>query len=190
MFLRALGCVTSRFRKLRSGRLQGLQARAAPTASPSTRTARWSRRTRAYRNRDDVNLASLGRLEAALDRLQRAGRLRATTRRFNLYLDEYGYQTRPPDRTAGVSLATQDRWLQRAAYRAWRDPRVRLLDAVPVVRRAAAARRQRVRRLAVGPALPRRARRSPRSRTSTRRCSSMRRAAGCGARRGPAARRP
>jgi hypothetical protein len=26
-----------------------------------------------------------------------------------------------------VSLATQDRWLQIAAYRAWRDPRVRLL---------------------------------------------------------------
>jgi hypothetical protein len=82
---------------------------------------------RAYRNRDDVNLASLGRLEAALDRLQRARRLRSTTRRIGLFLDEYGYQTRPPDRTAGVSLTTQDRWLQIAAYRAWRDPRVRVL---------------------------------------------------------------
>ena len=28
---------------------------------------------------------------------------------------------------APVSLATQDRWLQIAAYRAWRDPRVKLL---------------------------------------------------------------
>jgi hypothetical protein len=58
---------------------------------------------------------------------ERAGRLKASTHRFGLFLDEYGYQTRPPDKTAGVSPATQDRWLQMAAYRAWRDPRVRLL---------------------------------------------------------------
>jgi hypothetical protein len=126
VFVRALGCVSSGFRKLRSGDCRGFRpARADGFAfhphgtliSPDS----------AYRNRDDVNLGSLGRLEGALDRLQRAGRLRATTRRFNLYLDEYGYQTRPPDRTAGVTLSRQDHWLQRAAYRAWRDGRVRLL---------------------------------------------------------------
>jgi hypothetical protein len=126
VFLRALGCVDRGYRRLRTGGCKGFQPATADgfafhphglLTSPDV----------AYRNPDDVNLASLGRLEAALDRLQRAGRLKASTRRFGLFLDEYGYQTRPPDKTAGVSLATQDRWLQKADYRAWRDKRVRLL---------------------------------------------------------------
>ena len=126
LFLRALGCVSGSYRRLRTGDCKGFKpARADGFAFHPHGTL--TSPDRAYPNRDDVNLASLGRLETALDRLQRAGRLRPSTRRFNLFLDEYGYQTRPPDRTAGVSLATQDRWLQRAAYRAWRDPRVRLL---------------------------------------------------------------
>ena len=126
LFVRALGCVSGSYRKLRTGYCKRFKpARADGFAFHPHGTL--TSPDRAYRNRDDVNLASLGRLESALDRLQRAGRLRPTTRRFNLFLDEYGYQTRPPDRYAGVSLATQDRWLQRAAYRAWRDPRVRLL---------------------------------------------------------------
>jgi hypothetical protein len=126
LFLRALGCVSSGYRKLRTGDCKGFKPATADGFAFHPHGTLFSP-DRAYRNRDDVNLASLGRLETALDRLQRAGRLRPSTRRFNLFLDEYGYQTRPPDRTAGVSLATQDRWLQRAAYRAWRDPRVRLL---------------------------------------------------------------
>ena len=126
VFLRALGCVDARGRRLHSGPCRrfapatgdGFAFHPHGTLLPPDR---------AYPNRDDVNLASLGRLESTLDRLQRGGRLRASTRRFALYLDEYGYQTRPPDRTAGVAPATQDRWLQLAAYRAWRDPRVKLL---------------------------------------------------------------
>jgi hypothetical protein len=126
VFLRALGCVNASGRRLRSGYCKGFKPAAGDGFAfhpHGTLVAP----DRAYPNRDDVNLASLGRLESWLDRLQRGGRLRASTRRFGLYLDEYGYQTRPPDRTAGVSLATQDRWLQMAAYRAWRDSRVKLL---------------------------------------------------------------
>jgi hypothetical protein len=82
---------------------------------------------RPLRHRDDVNLGELGDLADTLDRLQRRGALRATTRRFGIYVDEYGYQTNPPDRIGGVSARTQDTWLQRAAYLAWRNPRVKLL---------------------------------------------------------------
>jgi hypothetical protein len=82
---------------------------------------------RAFANPDDVNLASLPRLESALDKLQHLGALKPTTRRFDLYLDEYGYQTNPPDKIAGISATAQSQWLQRAAYQAWRDPRVKLL---------------------------------------------------------------
>ena len=125
-FLRALGCVDARWRPLRSGLCKGFKPATGDGFAFHPHGTLTSP-NRAYPNRDDVNLASLGRLESTLDRLQRGGRLRASTRRFGLFLDEYGYQTRPPDRTAGVSLATQDRWLQIAAYRAWRDRRVRLL---------------------------------------------------------------
>jgi hypothetical protein len=126
VFLRALGCVDSRSRRLRSGGCKGFKPATADGFAFHPHGTLFSP-DRAYPNPDDVNLASLGRLESTLDRLQRGGRLLATTHRFGLWLDEYGYQTRPPDKTAGVSPATQDRWLQRAAYRAWRDPRVRLL---------------------------------------------------------------
>jgi hypothetical protein len=125
-FLRALGCVDARWRRMRSGSCKGFRPATGDGFAFHPHGTLISP-DHTYRNRDDVNLASLGRLEAALDRLQRAGRLHASTRRFGLFLDEYGYQTRPPDRTAGVSLATQDRWLQKAAYRSWRDSRVRVL---------------------------------------------------------------
>ena len=125
-FLRALGCVDARWRRLRTGYCKDFKPATGDGFAFHPHGTLISP-DRAYPNRDDVNLASLGGSESWLDRLQRGGRLRASTRRFGLYLDEYGYQTRPPDRTAGVSLATQDRWLQIAAYRAWRDPRVKLL---------------------------------------------------------------
>src|SRR3954452_2579926 len=126
VFLRALGCVDRGYRRLRSGACKVFRPATADGFAfhpHGTLTAP----DRAYPNMDDVNLASLGRLEHALHRLQRAGRLQATTHRFGLFLDEYGYQTRPPDKTAGVSLANQDKWLQMAAYETWRARRVRLL---------------------------------------------------------------
>jgi hypothetical protein len=125
-FLRALGCVSASFRRLRSGACRHFAPARADGFAFHPHGGLYSP-DRPFANRDDINLVSLGRLEAALDRLQRGGRLRGTTRRLGLYLDEYGYQTRPPDRTAGVSLATQDRWLQRAAYLAWRNKRVQVL---------------------------------------------------------------
>jgi hypothetical protein len=126
VFLRALGCVDRSFHRLKTGRCKHFKPATGDGFAFHPHGTLTSP-DRAYPNHDDVNLASLGRLEQTLDRLQRGGRLQASTTRFGLYLDEYGYQTRPPDKTAGVSLATQDRWLQIAAYRAWRDPRVRLL---------------------------------------------------------------
>jgi hypothetical protein len=59
-----------------------------------------------------------------LDRLRNAGRLRING---SLWLDEYGYQTNPPDPFLGVSPTRQDDWLQEAAYLTWRNPRVKLL---------------------------------------------------------------
>jgi len=127
VFLRALGCVDSRFRKVRSGRCKGFRS-ALGDGYAYHPHAVLTAPDKAFRNKDDADLASLGRVESTLDRLQRHRRLRATTHRFYLYLDEFGYQTNPPDKLVGVSLKTQDKWLQQAAYLAWRDHRVKLFS--------------------------------------------------------------
>ena len=44
-----------------------------------------------------------------------------------IWLTEYGYQTNPPDRTDGVSLATQARYVSEAGLRAYQLPQVTLL---------------------------------------------------------------
>jgi hypothetical protein len=127
VFLRALGCVDKNYRKLTTGRCKHFKPAPADgfafhphgvLAAPE----------KVFPSADDVSLASLPRLETALDKLTRAGRLSSRNKKLNLYLDELGYQTDPPDVLAGVSLNTQDSWLQRAAYQAWRDKRVKLFS--------------------------------------------------------------
>ena len=47
--------------------------------------------------------------------------------RARIWLTEYAYQTNPPDRVLGVSLALQARYASEAAYIAYRTPRVDML---------------------------------------------------------------
>jgi hypothetical protein len=124
-FLRALGCVNSHYAKLRSGACKGFKPATGDGYAYHPHSVLLAP-NRPFPNHDDADIASLGRVESTLDKLQRRGRLKATTHRFNLYLDEFGFQTNPPDKLAGVSLSHQDKWLQQAAYLAWRDPRVKL----------------------------------------------------------------
>ena len=125
-FLRALGCVDERLRPLRSGGCAHFQPAIADGFAYHAHSTRLPP-DEPYDNADDANLASLPTLERLLDRLQAAGRLVGTTRPLGLWLDEYGYQTDPPDRQRGVTPGQQDRYLAQAAYMAWRDPRVQLL---------------------------------------------------------------
>jgi hypothetical protein len=125
LFLRRLGCRSDRFRRIRSGSCK----RFKPATGDGFAIHPYSGRLapqRSHPNADDVALASVSRLTKTLDRLQRRRALKATTRRFGIYVDEYAYQTKPPDRIGGVALYRQDRWLQEAAYIAWRNPRIRL----------------------------------------------------------------
>jgi hypothetical protein len=124
-FLRALGCVDVKYKPIRSGRCKNFKP--APGDGFSFHPhGILTAPDRVFPNGDDVNLASLPKLESALDKLQRGGRLKPSGRRFDLYIDEYGYQTNPPDELSGISVTAQSQWLQRAAYQAWRDPRVKL----------------------------------------------------------------
>jgi hypothetical protein len=125
VFLRALGCVNTAYKKVRSGRCKGFKPATGDGFAFHPHGV-LTAPDKAFTHADDVSIASLGRLESALDKIQRTGGLKTNTRRFNLYSDEYGYQTTPPYRISGVSPSNQSAWLQRAAYQAWRDPRVKL----------------------------------------------------------------
>lgn len=124
-FLRALGCVDAKFKKQSTGRCKGFKA---PTADGFAFHPHGvlAAPEKVFPNKDDVSIASLSRLTSTLDKLQKAKRLKSTTSKLGLYLDEFGYQTNPPDKFTGITLTQQDQWLQRAAYQAWRNPRVKL----------------------------------------------------------------
>lgn len=126
-FIRAFGCVDEQYKPIRTGRCRGFQPARIDgfayhphsiKASPSTPSART----------DDANIADLRKLEDTLDGVQRArGFTTPTGAHTPLHLTEFGYQTSPPDPYDGIPVARQSRWLQEAAYIAWRDPRVRTL---------------------------------------------------------------
>jgi hypothetical protein len=125
LFLRRLGCRSDAWTRITTGECRGFK----PATGDGFAIHPYSGRVapeRPHPNPDDVGLAQISNLTATLDRLQRAKALRSTTPRLGIYIDEYGYQTSPPDRIAGVGPHKQDAWLQRAAYLAWRHSRVKL----------------------------------------------------------------
>ena len=124
-FIRALGCVNARYRKVRSGQCRRFRPLTADLFAYHPHGLKLAPDA-PDRVDDQAHLADLSEVTSALDRVQRAGGLRVRgASRLPLYLDEYAYQTRPPDRVLGVSASTQSRWLQQSAYLAWRHPRVR-----------------------------------------------------------------
>ena len=125
-FLRALACVDAKLRPITTGGCATFKPAVADGIAYHPHSTR-NPPDQAYANPDNADLASLSRVEALVDRLQQRGRLWGSSTPLNFWLDEYGYQTYPPDKARGVSLARQDRYLQQAAYVAWRDPRVQLL---------------------------------------------------------------
>jgi hypothetical protein len=125
-FIRAMGCVDRDLKPITRGACRGFQPALADGFSYHPHSTRHAP-TQPYDHPDNADIGSLKSLERLLDRLQATGRLTGTTRPLGLWLDEYGYQTNPPDRLRGVSPGSQDRYLQQAAYLAWKDPRVRLL---------------------------------------------------------------
>jgi hypothetical protein len=122
-FLRALGCVDADLRPIPRGGCRGFQPAIADGIAYHPHSTRHAP-SQPYAHPDNADLGSLKKVERLLDRLQRLGRLQGTSAPLSLWLDEYGYQTNPPDRLRGVSPGAQDRYLQQASYIAWSDPRV------------------------------------------------------------------
>lgn len=84
---------------------------------------------------DAITTANISTLTGLFDRLQAKGRVLNGTvsgsaqksKRLDVYLDEYGVQTNPPDKLQGLSPSKQDEYYQQVAYMMWKNPRVKLL---------------------------------------------------------------
>jgi hypothetical protein len=127
-FLREMGCRDARFRAVRIGRCKGFKPVPLDALGHHPYAVFLSPFRRSH-YRDDAAIGDWRRLEQTLDRLVAAKALKPSgSRRFPIYYTEFGYQTDPPDPYAGISLARQSRWLQDAAYVAWRTPRVAALN--------------------------------------------------------------
>ncbi|MEJ7790282.1 MAG: hypothetical protein WKF29_10410 [Thermoleophilaceae bacterium] len=105
---------------------------------------RWQLPTWRHPLPDNVPIANISQLTSMLDRsAARWGRPRA---RKSIWITEYGYQTTPPDPTAGVSLARQGPLSAWGEYVSYRNPRVAsiaqflLLDDRPLEALAASNR--------------------------------------------------
>jgi hypothetical protein len=127
-FLRAMACVNSHYRPIRGGACRGFKP--VPADAIAHHPYRFFGAPSGHSsNPDDAAIGDTSRLLRVVDRLVRLGRIRpAGGRRLNVYYTEFGYQTDPPDPFAGIPLSRQNRYLQQAAYVAWRAPRVRGLN--------------------------------------------------------------
>jgi hypothetical protein len=71
---------------------------------------------------DSLTMAYLGRLHDLMDGAARRGRI---PRGRGIYLSEFGFQSKPPDRYFGLSLSGQARALNQAENLFYKDPRIR-----------------------------------------------------------------
>jgi hypothetical protein len=127
-FLRAFGCVSRSFRRVRTGHCRGFKPARADVIGHHPYQF-FLRPTQRSPERDDAGIGDGRRLLRFLDRLVASGGLVSTRGpRLDVHYSEFGYQTDPPDPYAGIPLARQDRYLQEAAYISWRTPRVRSLN--------------------------------------------------------------
>jgi hypothetical protein len=123
-FIRALACVDRRLRPVRGGSCADFRtvpgdgwthhpySLTTPPDRPSPPSAR-----------DNARMGDIGRLTTLLDRLVRAGRLAPGLR--NVWLTEYGYESRTYPGRPVFGLDEQAVFLTWAEYLAWRNPRVR-----------------------------------------------------------------
>lgn len=124
LFLRELGCVNKKYKKVRRSYCRRFRPAPADGLAYHPHGLKLAP-NQPDRVRDQAHLADFAEVVRTLDRVVRVGGIRARgTRKLPIYLDEYAYQTKPPDRVLGVSAREQARWLAQSAYLAWKNPRI------------------------------------------------------------------
>jgi len=145
VFLRELACVKSNGRRytgkaarLRGCRRFGAALRATGYAHhPYTKNVPTTKR---HPNKNAITMANIATLGKLLDRLSaRTGR--KIPRRLPLWMTEFGFETNPPDRFSGVSLANQAAYNTSGEFIAYSNQRIAaqaqflLQDVAPVAGR-------------------------------------------------------
>lgn len=118
-FLRELFCLRSRHSSCR-GRYKRLRA-SGIAHHPYVKFRNQTPRTKPPA-RDDFPIGATSRLTALLNRAGRAGRIR---RGIPIYFTEFGWQSSPPDRLFGVSLARQAEYINESEFMGYNWSRVR-----------------------------------------------------------------
>jgi hypothetical protein len=128
IFYRAMACRDGRYRRMRRGQCKDFK----PIPADAIGHHPYQLLTSPFlhsTNRHDAAINDSRKLLRVIDRLTRLRALRpGFGRRLNVHYTEFGYQTSPPDPFAGVSLSTQRRYLQQAAYVVWRSPRIKEIN--------------------------------------------------------------
>jgi len=142
VFMREMGCVDAQYRPLRIPSCKNFKSAKSDSFGYHPHPVLNAPDT-INPDPDEAQFADLSRLFHVLDKLRARQRLRTSP---NIHLTEFGYQTNPPDKAIGISLAQQTKYLQQAAFVAWNAKRVRGLsfyqwDDEPVVNRGSGTKR-------------------------------------------------
>jgi hypothetical protein len=128
-FWRAVLCLDSRGRRLRGRAARNLGCKRrkkldadAVSHHPYTRGAGRDPRSKRGVRRNDVTLANHRRLRKLFDR---GARLKRNAHRIAFYITEYGLQTNPPDRRAGVRPSLAAKWLNESNWMAYNNARIK-----------------------------------------------------------------
>ena len=124
-FLRELACVDAQLKPRRSAGCQTFAPLPGDGWShhPYSQNERPSRVSKPTSERGDVRIADLPQLARTLDRLVRMGRMAPSNR--NIYLTEFGYETKGIPGRPRVDERQQARWMTWAEYLADRIPSVK-----------------------------------------------------------------
>jgi hypothetical protein len=126
-FPRQMGCVDSRYHKIRSGSCKHFKAASGDSFGYHPHPKKLAP-DKPNKDSDDAQFGDFKRLFRALDKLTRRHRIRAPGHTFRIRLTEFGYETNPPDRSNGISQTLQNRYLQQASYIAWKTRRIQSVN--------------------------------------------------------------
>lgn len=134
-FLRELACVNRRYRTFRGRAAKKRGCKGKFRKLPGTGVAFHPYTLGGgpnvpVRNRDDASIATLGRVTKTLDRLGKKRRL--VRRKMPLWITEFGFQSRPPDRYA-TPLRKIPGFMAQSERIAWGNSRVASFSQYPLV---------------------------------------------------------
>jgi hypothetical protein len=132
LFLRELFCLDSRYRPYRGTAAKARHCSSVKKLSILKKLPKlvyahhpYTKKTsplKKDKSRDAITIANLSALPTALDKI--AKRTKLIPSGLGVVLTEFGWETNPPDKLNGISLANQAEWNNLGDYAAFQNPRV------------------------------------------------------------------